>query len=512
MKSIKLLYLLFAFCLAFGTSTVHAQNDQKVKITVKKNKNGKSETIKKEFEGNNEELQNFLKEMGIDIDINNSKNDVVEIIIDKNEIDQERIEELTNNILEDLLGSTAFLGIRMQDNDGNGVHITSIIDDSPAEEIALQKDDVLLSINGVAVNSTDDATEQITSYKAGEEVKLVVERDGKKKNFKATLADRDTDFFQYFSGGTEAPIFNWNSGPHGHARIECHKGSKGLRADEEKAFLGVVGTDSNDIEGALIEEVTPGSTAEIIGLKAGDIVTSFNGEGVSSFDGLAESISKSKVGESISIEVNRGGEEYLLTGEIGSYTSLELEMEDIVTFENLGNLNFNFDCEELKLNSEELDESLEKLGEQLKQQLKGLENLEELENLDFDFNFEGFEPFTDNMTVIVFAESLTQEEIDQANENAEHKISIENSLELEEVNFFPNPSDGNFNLNFNTPYQGDLTVNIYDQNGRTVYKEMLAEFAGEYQNRIDISDRADGSYFLQIIQNNKSFNKKILKQ
>ena len=181
-------------------------------------------------------------------------------------------------------------------------------------------------------------------------------------------------------------------------------------------------------------------------------------------------------------------------------------------FESLGGLNFNFDCEQLKLNSEELEDSMEKLGEQLKQQLEGLEGLENLENLNFDFDFEGLEPLMENMTVIVFAEPLTQEEVDLVNENAEHRISLDNSLDLEEVNFFPNPSDGNFNLNFYSPNDGDLTVNIYDQNGKTVYKEMLADFAGEYQNRIDISDRADGTYFLQIIQNNKSFNKKILKQ
>ena len=187
---------------------------------------------------------------------------------------------------------------------------------------------------------------------------------------------------------------------------------------------------------------------------------------------------------------------------------------NVFNWDELGGLNFNFECDKNAFNSEEFEESMERLGQELEEKLKGLEGLEELENMefDFDFDFNSDHPFTESMTVIVLVEELTQEECDKVNENAEHRISPNNNLELNEVNFFPNPNDGLFNLNFITPNAGDLTVNIYDQNGRTVYKEMLAEFEGEYTNRIDISERADGTYYLQIIQNNQSYNKKILKQ
>jgi hypothetical protein len=66
-------------------------------------------------------------------------------------------------------------------------------------------------------------------------------------------------------------------------------------------------------------------------------------------------------------------------------------------------------------------------------------------------------------------------------------------------------------LNFQPKEQGDVTIIIYDTNGAQVYYEFLSGTFGNYSNVIDLQDQPNGSYYLQIIQNGKSFSKKIVK-
>ena len=82
---------------------------------------------------------------------------------------------------------------------------------------------------------------------------------------------------------------------------------------------------------------------------------------------------------------------------------------------------------------------------------------------------------------------------------------------IEQISFFPNPNNGLLNLSFSTSDQSPLNIHVYDVNGQMVYMEELNEFAGSYTNQIDISNQPAGTYFLQIVQGQKSYSKKITK-
>lgn len=84
----------------------------------------------------------------------------------------------------------------------------------------------------------------------------------------------------------------------------------------DRAFLGVryrmIPKDTallNDVpEGAFIVEVVAGSSADNAGIVEGDILTKLGGEQLTSDEGLAEVISRKKVGEQIEVEYYRDGE------------------------------------------------------------------------------------------------------------------------------------------------------------------------------------------------------------
>ena len=82
-------------------------------------------------------------------------------------------------------------------------------------------------------------------------------------------------------------------------------------------------------------------------------------------------------------------------------------------------------------------------------------------------------------------------------------------LDLENLAYFPNPSEGKFRLRFNAG-ASPIQIKIIDLTGREVYTEINHGFEGFYDKDIDLSGKDPGIYFLQIIQNDKISTKKLL--
>ena len=82
-------------------------------------------------------------------------------------------------------------------------------------------------------------------------------------------------------------------------------------------------------------------------------------------------------------------------------------------------------------------------------------------------------------------------------------------LELDEVNYYPNPNTGVFNLQF-AGKKKPTTVRVIDMMGKEVYTEKLDNFSGRYDQSIDLTGKNRGVYILQIIQGPRTWNKKIV--
>ncbi len=87
-----------------------------------------------------------------------------------------------------------------------------------------------------------------------------------------------------------------------------------------------------------------------------------------------------------------------------------------------------------------------------------------------------------------------------------------NELNVEGINFAPNPNDGKFNLGFTLENEGNTSIKIFDISGKEVYSENLNNFKGLYSKDIDISNNGKGTYFLKITQGKKAISKKIMIQ
>lgn len=94
-------------------------------------------------------------------------------------------------------------------------------------------------------------------------------------------------------------------------------------------------------------------------------------------------------------------------------------------------------------------------------------------------------------------------------ESASEMRKTENFKGLSGLNFYPNPNNGRFNLQFKLAETGDANVAIYDLQGNIIYNETIPNFKGAYNKAIDLSNQTKGVYIVRITQNGRSLTKKL---
>jgi serine protease Do len=86
----------------------------------------------------------------------------------------------TWDLLDRMGGPKPNLGLTLIDTEkGRGVEVSSVKENTPAAKAGLQKDDLLLSINGKDLKDVDDVRRLKSNLKEGDTWKVVFERSGK---------------------------------------------------------------------------------------------------------------------------------------------------------------------------------------------------------------------------------------------------------------------------------------------------------------------------------------------
>ena len=86
-------------------------------------------------------------------------------------------------------------------------------------------------------------------------------------------------------------------------------------------------------------------------------------------------------------------------------------------------------------------------------------------------------------------------------------VGLEETIDIQ-INVFPNPTNGLFNVALNSEFEKEITLSVYDLCGRLIYKTYEQ---GNKLFEVDIIDKANGSYILKIETGNKQIQKRIIK-
>src|SRR5882762_5426905 len=173
-----------------------------------------------------------------------------------------------------------------------GLVIEGVEPGSPAEKAGLKGGDVITSVNGQPVKTGNDLVNPIATAPIGSKVKLTYIRDRAQKEATATVEDRSRVF------PNTAGRLN------GDQPGETAPTEFGLHVEELTPDRGHrVGMEGQ--KGVLVTETDPASFADDLGFSRGDVISTVNGETVSSVSDYRKAVSKLKHGEDVVFKVLR---------------------------------------------------------------------------------------------------------------------------------------------------------------------------------------------------------------
>ena len=92
---------------------------------------------------------------------------------------------------------------------------------------------------------------------------------------------------------------------------------------------------------------------------------------------------------------------------------------------------------------------------------------------------------------------------------------ISTSLEIINIlnfNIFPNPSDNNFNIEFNSLINQNVTLRVFNSVGDVIFIDNLESYIGEYKKQISLKEYSKAIYLLEIQTDDGIVNKKLILQ
>jgi len=180
-----------------------------------------------------------------------------------------------------------------------GVGITQVAKDSPAEKAGLRKGDVILRFDGENITSVRKLNRLIAEVAPDQTVRVSISRGGSEQELSATMAKRTNTFAHLAPMGDltktwkfEGPTFHADNFSFSFSNSRLLGISTSGLTKQLADFFGVPGG-----KGVLVTSVNEDEPAAKAGIKAGDVITSVDGEAVDSPGDISRIISAKKEGE-----------------------------------------------------------------------------------------------------------------------------------------------------------------------------------------------------------------------
>jgi len=223
-------------------------------------------------------------------------------------------------------GTTSYLGVDIADvttdrlsalklKEEKGVEVTMVDQDAPAGKAGIKEHDVILSMNGAAVESKAQLQRMIHETPPGRVVALGLSRDGQPMTIKVQLGDKHKEFAYAPKGGVHVNIPEIHVPdidiPAINMVMVTSSARSGLMVENITPQLGDFFGVKNG-NGVLVRSVEKGSRAEKAGFRAGDIVVKVNGQAVHDTSDFSHGV-RSRSGDSVSVVIMRDKKEQTLT-------------------------------------------------------------------------------------------------------------------------------------------------------------------------------------------------------
>ncbi|MCP9451717.1 MAG: DegQ family serine endoprotease [Nitrospira sp.] len=184
--------------------------------------------------------------------------------------------------------------------DTKGVLVSDVVDDSPAQKAGFERGDVIVEYDGKPMDSPTHLRNAVAQTPVGKKVTIKIIRDKKPKTIELTIAEQPKSMSQ--------------SGDEGESDGATPSGVlSGIDVRELNDELASrYGLKSGE-RGVIVVRVRPGSVAEELGVREGDIILEVNRQAVTSVKSYEKIVSKLPKDQAVLLLLKRQGRTIYLT-------------------------------------------------------------------------------------------------------------------------------------------------------------------------------------------------------
>ena len=231
---------------------------------------------------------------------------------------------MARKIMEDLIYkgkvSRGWLGVGIQNvepgteklfglKNTDGVLVSRVFEDSPAEKAGIKVNDVIVSYNGQSVKNANELMNRVAFTDPGASANIIVIRDGNQKSMNIQIAERTID----------------------EEKAEGSGEDKGSSAEDDKIGLSVEDPTSEKAaelgykkgQGVLVTQIVPGSPAQEANLQVNDLILEINRQSVTDVKVYKTAVKKIKSGEKVLFFVKRKENTFFVVMQIPDKTEKE---------------------------------------------------------------------------------------------------------------------------------------------------------------------------------------------
>jgi hypothetical protein len=224
-----------------------------------------------------------------------------------------------------------------------GAVVTLIDHDAPAAQVGVRVNDVLLELNGQAIESAEAFGRMMRDIPAGRKVTIVVSRDGATQTLTIQLADRkklDSDAWNKLNSGGDfsAPpegLAILGTGAGGDAPLPggFHMPFVGNSSLKVGAMVEPLTAQMADYlgvpHGLMVKQVVRKSEAAAAGMKAFDVILKVGTDSIATVSDWDRSM-RANQGKSVPITILRERKQQILNLQVDSKKKSELDFEEIL--------------------------------------------------------------------------------------------------------------------------------------------------------------------------------------
>lgn len=275
-----------------------------------------------------------------------------------------------------------------------GVYVSSVVENSPAEDAGLRAGDVILKYEGQRLAGADELIDLVAAGEPGDEITLTLSRDGRTLKEAVVLGEWENRRSRAFVARKLKPLKRMFV-PEAMNNSYIGVSLKSISGQLAEYFAVPNKT------GALIVETGDDTPASQAGLKAGDVIVKVGEDDIESTRDVQEAVRKADPGEKLDIAIIRDKREKTITvtvgereGGFGAFGFLpDLDMDDLeLDFDFLGKMNIdiarphaphlrwlhqgNFDRDKMRFERDERRGRVDRLEERIRELELAIEDLQ----------------------------------------------------------------------------------------------------------------------------------------